>query len=167
MPTVHNVSVEVRDLRKSFHGEEVLKGINCKIDPGGIFVIMGPKAAAAKSVLLKHMIGLLRPDSGEILIQGQPVDSPDIRDKFRMAMVFQSGGAADSLLTVAQNVGLYLSEHRLAPPEEEPARVVAEKLAAVGLGGLEDRMPNELSGGMQKRVAIARAPGRRSATGFV
>jgi phospholipid/cholesterol/gamma-HCH transport system ATP-binding protein len=154
MPTFHNVSVEVRDLHKSFHGEEVLKGINCKIDPGGIFVIMGP-SGSGKSVLLKHIIGLLRPDSGEVLIQGQSIDAPDIRDNFRMAMVFQSAALLTSL-TVAENVGLYLTEHRLAPPEEI-ARVVAEKLAAVGLQGLEERMPSELSGGMQKRVAIARA----------
>jgi phospholipid/cholesterol/gamma-HCH transport system ATP-binding protein len=154
MPAIPNISVEVRDLRKSFHGEEVLKGINCKIDAGGIFVIMGP-SGSGKSVLLKHIIGLLRPDSGEILIQGQSIDSPHIRDNFRMAMVFQSAALLTSL-TVAQNVGIYLSEHRLAPAEEI-ARIVAEKLEAVGLQGLEDRMPNELSGGMQKRVAIARA----------
>jgi phospholipid/cholesterol/gamma-HCH transport system ATP-binding protein len=154
MPNVSNVSVEVRDLHKSFHGEEVLKGINCKIDPGGIFVIMGP-SGSGKSVLLKHMIGLLRPDSGEVLIQGQPIDSPDIRDNFRMAMVFQSAALLTSL-NVGQNVGLYLTEHRLASPEEI-SRIVAEKLAAVGLEGLEERMPSELSGGMQKRVAIARA----------
>jgi len=154
MPSIPNVSVEIRDLHKSFRGEEVLKGINCKIDPGGIFVIMGP-SGSGKSVLLKHIIGLLQPDRGEILIQGQSIDSPDIRDIFRMAMVFQSAALLTSL-TVAENVGLFLSEHRLAPPDQI-ARVVAEKLAAVGLEGLEDRMPNELSGGMQKRVAIARA----------
>jgi phospholipid/cholesterol/gamma-HCH transport system ATP-binding protein len=151
---VQNVAVEVRGLRKSFHGVEVLKGVNCTIGPGGIFVIMGP-SGSGKSVLLKHIIGLLKPDSGEILIQGRSIDSPDIRDKVRMAMVFQSAALLTSL-TVAENVGLYLSEHRLAPPDAI-ARVVAAKLEAVGLEGVEDRMPSELSGGMQKRVAIARA----------
>ncbi|MGD1084389.1 MAG: ATP-binding cassette domain-containing protein [Verrucomicrobiota bacterium] len=153
-PAPQNVLVEVRDLHKSFHGQEVLKGITFKIAPGGIFVIMGP-SGSGKSVLLKHIIGLMKPDSGQILIQGRSIDSPDLRDKFRMAMVFQSGALLTSL-TVAENVGLYLSEHQLAPPDQI-ARVVASKLAAVGLEGVEDRMPNELSGGMQKRVAIARA----------
>ena len=149
-----NVSVEVRDLRKSFQAEEVLKGINLQIAPGEIFVIMGP-SGSGKSVLLKHIIGLLKPESGEILIQGESISSPGIRDKYRMAMVFQSAALLTSL-TVAENVGIYLSEHRLYPPEEI-ARIVAAKLEVVGLQGEEDRMPNELSGGMQKRVAIARA----------
>jgi phospholipid/cholesterol/gamma-HCH transport system ATP-binding protein len=156
-PAAHptpNVSVEVRDLRKSFHGQEVLKGINLKIAPGEIFVIMGP-SGSGKSVLLKHIIGLQEPDSGDILIEGESIASPDIRDKYRMAMVFQSGALLTSL-SVGENVGIYLSEHRLYPPAQI-ARIVAGKLDAVGLKGLEDRMPNELSGGMQKRVAIARA----------
>ncbi len=149
-----NVSVEVRDLRKSFYGQAVLKGISLSIAPGEIFVIMGP-SGSGKSVLLKHIIGLLEPDSGEVLIQGQSVASPDIRDRFRMAMVFQSAALLTSL-TVGENVGIYLAEHRLQPPEEI-ARMVTATLEVVGLQGVEDRMPNELSGGMQKRVAIARA----------
>ncbi len=153
-PSIPNVCVEVRNLRKSFNGQEVLKGISLKIDPGGIFVIMGP-SGSGKSVLLKHIIGLAQPDSGEVLIQGESIQSPDIRDKFRMAMVFQSGALLGSL-TVGENVGLYLTEHQLEPPEVI-ARIVSEKLEAVGLAGEEDRLPTELSGGMQKRVAIARA----------
>ena len=149
-----NVTVEVCNLRKSFHGEEVLKGISLEISPGGIFVIMGP-SGSGKSVLLKHIIGLLKPDSGQIFIQGEPVDTPNLRDKYRMAMVFQSGALLSSL-TVGENVGLYLSEHQLKSPDEI-ARVVSRKLADVGLAGEEDRMPNDLSGGMQKRVGIARA----------
>jgi len=148
------VSVEVRDLRRSFHGQEVLKGINLKIAPGEIFAIMGP-SGSGKSVLLKHIIGLLQPDSGDVLIQGESIASPGIRDKYRMAMVFQSAALLTSL-NVAENVGIYLAEHRLLPPREI-ARVVTAQLEAVGLKGVEDRMPNELSGGMQKRVAIARA----------
>ena len=124
--------MEVRDLRKSFHGQAVLKGINLSIAPGEIFVIMGP-SGSGKSVLLKHIIGLLEPDSGEILIQGQSVASPDIRDQFRMAMVFQSAALLTSL-TVGENVGIYLAEHRLSPPEEI-ARIVAAKLEVVGLQG--------------------------------
>jgi phospholipid/cholesterol/gamma-HCH transport system ATP-binding protein len=149
-----NVSVEVRDLRKSFHGRQVLKGINLNIAPGEIFVIMGP-SGSGKSVLLKLIIGLQKPDSGEILIQGESIAGAGIRDKYHMAMVFQSAALLTSL-SVAENVGLCLSEHRLCPPQEI-ARIVAGKLEAVGLKGVEDQMPNELSGGMQKRVAIARA----------
>ncbi|MBI3417370.1 MAG: ATP-binding cassette domain-containing protein [Verrucomicrobia bacterium] len=149
-----SVSVQVRGLRKSFDGQPVLFGIDLDIQPGEIFVIMGP-SGSGKSVLLKHIIGLESPDEGTILIEGQPIDSPGVMDKFRMAMVFQSGALLNSL-TVGENVGLYLTEHRLKPPAEI-ARVVAEKLELVGLKGLEERNPSELSGGMKKRVAIARA----------
>src|ERR1039457_4143533 len=115
---------------------------------------MGPRGSG-KTVLLKHLIGLEEPDAGEILIEGQPIQSPEVMRKYRMAMVFQSGGLLNSL-TVGENVGLYLTEHRLKPMEEI-ARIVSEKLEVVGLKGAEEKMPSELSGGMKKRVAIARA----------
>ncbi len=115
---------------------------------------MGP-SGSGKSVLLKHIIGLLRPDAGEILIEGESIQNPAVRDNYRMAMVFQSAALLTSL-TVGENVGLYLTEHQLKPPAEIEA-IVARALEAVGLKGLEDRAPAELSGGMQKRVAIARA----------
>jgi phospholipid/cholesterol/gamma-HCH transport system ATP-binding protein len=105
--------------------------------------------------LLKHLIGLEPPDAGEILINGESIQTPEIAAKYRMAMVFQSGALLNSL-TVGENVGLYLTEHRLKPPEEI-ARIVAEKLEDVGLKGTEDKMPGDLSGGMKKRAAIARA----------
>jgi phospholipid/cholesterol/gamma-HCH transport system ATP-binding protein len=148
------VSLQVRGLRKSFDGQEVLKGLDFEVEPGEIFVIMGP-SGSGKSVLLKQLIGLEPPDAGEILINGESIQSPEIASKYRLAMVFQSGALLNSL-TVGENVGLYLSEHRLKPPEEI-ARIVAEMLEAVGLKGTEDKMPSELSGGMKKRVAIARA----------
>jgi phospholipid/cholesterol/gamma-HCH transport system ATP-binding protein len=148
------VSLQVRGLRKSFDGQEVLKGLDFEVEPGEIFIIMGP-SGSGKSVLLKHLIGLEPPDAGEILINGESIQSPEIASKYRLALVFQSG-ALFSSLTVGENVGLYLSEHRLKPPEEI-ARIVAEKLENVGLKGTEEKMPNELSGGMKKRVAIARA----------
>ncbi|MGP8218456.1 MAG: ATP-binding cassette domain-containing protein, partial [Limisphaerales bacterium] len=128
------VSLQVRGLRKSFDGQEVLKGLDFEVQPGEIFVIMGP-SGSGKSILLKHLIGLAQPDSGEILIQGESIASPDIRDKYRMAMVFQSAALLTSL-TVAENVGIYLSEHQLQPPEEI-ARTVAAKLEVVGLKGEE------------------------------
>ena len=148
------VSLQVRGLRKSFDGQVVLNGIDFEVQPGEIFVIMGP-SGSGKSVLLKHLIGLESPDAGEILINGESIQTPEIASKYRLALVFQSGALFNSL-TVGENVGLYLSEHRLKPPAEI-ARIVAEKLEDVGLKGTEDKIPGELSGGMKKRVAIARA----------
>jgi len=148
------VSLEIRGLRKSFDGNEVLKGIDFEVRPGETFVIMGP-SGSGKSVLLKHLIGLETPDAGEILINGESIGSEQIASKIRMAMVFQSGALLNSL-TAGENVGLYLTEHRLKPPEEI-AKIVSEKLADVGLAEVADKMPSELSGGMKKRVAIARA----------
>jgi phospholipid/cholesterol/gamma-HCH transport system ATP-binding protein len=151
---LENVSVEVRGLRKSFGRLEVLKGISFKVNPGEIFVIMGP-SGSGKSVLLRHIIGLEAPDAGEILIQDEPVGADGLRAKYRMAMVFQSAALLTSL-SVGENVGLYLTEHQLKDAREIN-KIVAEKLELVGLKGLENRSPGELSGGMQKRVAIARA----------
>jgi len=153
-PNQHGVSVQVRGLRKTFNGQEVLKGVDFNVNPGEIFVIMGP-SGSGKTVLLKHVIGLEPPDAGEILIEGQSIQAEDVAAKYRMAMVFQSGALLNSL-TVGENVGLYLSEHRLKTPEEIE-RIVADKLEVVGLKGTEEKMPSELSGGMKKRVAIARA----------
>ena len=148
------VSVQVRGLRKSFAGAPVLKGVDFEVKPGEVFVIMGP-SGSGKTVLLKHIIGLETPDAGEILINGESIQAPGVMDRYRLAMVFQSSALLNSL-TVGENVGLYLSEHRLKPPAEIK-RIVAEKLDLVGLKGLEERAPGELSGGMKKRVAIARA----------
>ena len=153
-PPQQGVRVTVRGLRRIFDGQPVLKGLNFEVDRGEIFVVMGP-SGSGKSVLLKHVIGLETPDEGEILIEGESIRKPGVMDKYRMAMVFQSGALLNSL-TVGENVGLYLAEHRLKPPEEI-ARIVAEKLEIVGLKGQEHRFPAELSGGMKKRVAIARA----------
>jgi phospholipid/cholesterol/gamma-HCH transport system ATP-binding protein len=150
----NGVTLQVRGLRKSFNRQEVLKGLDFDVKAGEIFVIMGP-SGSGKTVLLKHLIGLEPPDSGEILIEGQPIQSPEVMSRYRMAMVFQSGALLNSL-TVGENVGLYLSEHRLKTPEEI-SQIVAEKLEVVGLKGTEEKMPSELSGGMKKRVAIARA----------
>ncbi|MBP7825728.1 MAG: ATP-binding cassette domain-containing protein [Verrucomicrobia bacterium] len=152
--TSGGVRVQVRGLRKSYGNQEVLKGLDFEVEPGEIFVIMGP-SGSGKSVLLRHLIGLETPDAGEILIEGEPIGAPEVMARHRMAMVFQSGALLQSL-TVGENVGLYLTEHRLKPPEEI-ARVVAEKLEAVGLKDTAHKMPGDLSGGMKKRVAIARA----------
>jgi phospholipid/cholesterol/gamma-HCH transport system ATP-binding protein len=148
------VSLQVHGLRKSFDSQEVLKGVDFEVQPGEIFVIMGP-SGSGKSVLLKHLIGLEPPDSGEILINGESIEAAQAGEKYRLAMVFQSGALLNSL-TVGENVGLYLSEHHLKSPEEIE-KIVSEKLRDVGLADAADKTPAELSGGMKKRAAIARA----------
>src|SRR2546427_636110 len=153
-PPQNGVTLQVHGLRKSFDGREVLKGLDFEVQRGEVFVVMGP-SGSGKSVLLKHLIGLEKPDAGEILIEEQSIQAPGVRDQYRLAMVFQSGALLNSL-TVGENVGLYLSEHRLKTPAEI-RRIVSEKLEFLGLRGVEEKFPGELSGGMKKRVAIARA----------
>jgi phospholipid/cholesterol/gamma-HCH transport system ATP-binding protein len=148
------VAVEVRGLRKSFGTLDVLKGVDFRVEPGEIFVVMGP-SGSGKSVLLRNIIGLEPADEGEIFINGESIREPGVFDKHRVAMVFQSGALLNSM-TVGENVGLYLTEHQLKPTEEIN-RIVSDKLADVGLKDAETKMPSELSGGMKKRVAIARA----------
>jgi phospholipid/cholesterol/gamma-HCH transport system ATP-binding protein len=149
-----SVSVRVQGLRKSYAGAPVLKGIDFEVRRGEIFVIMGP-SGSGKSVLLKHIIGLEPPDEGDIFIEGESVRAEGVMSKYRMALVFQSGALLNSL-NVIENVGLYLSEHRLKKPDEI-ARIATEKLEFLGLKNVAHRNPGELSGGMRKRVAIARA----------
>jgi phospholipid/cholesterol/gamma-HCH transport system ATP-binding protein len=148
------VRVAARNVRKTFDQRPVLDGISLTVESGEVFVMMGA-SGSGKSVFLRHLIGLEHPDEGDIEINGHPVLSSEAAQKFRLAMVFQSGALLNSL-TVGENVGLYLSEHRLCSASEIQ-RIVAEKLELVGLQGLESRNVSELSGGMKKRVAIARA----------
>lgn len=150
--------IEITDLYKSFNGNSVLRGVNLKIETGETMVIIG-RSGGGKSILLKHIIGILKPDSGKILIDGANVF--DISDNeinhFRMqiGMLFQGAALFDSL-TVRENVGFSLYEHtHLAGDEIE--RRVKDKLRMVGLSGIENLMPSELSGGMKKRVGLARA----------
>ena len=149
-----SVDVQIRGLRKSYAGTLVLKGIEIEVQAGETFVIMGP-SGSGKSVLLKQIIGLEEPDEGDIFIEGESIHAEGVMDKYRLAMVFQSGALLNSL-TVLENVGLYLAEHRLKPPDEI-ARIAVEKLEFLGLKNVGHRFPAELSGGMKKRVAIARA----------
>jgi phospholipid/cholesterol/gamma-HCH transport system ATP-binding protein len=151
--SIPGVRVEVERLNKSFGRHHVLRDLDLTVEPGETFVIFGP-SGCGKSVLLKHIIGLLEPDAGRILVGGEALDAEGPR-RFRMAMVFQSSALFNSL-SVGDNVGLWLKEHRVADAETI-ARVVASQLERVGLTGLEAAMPSELSGGMKKRVSIARA----------
>ncbi len=148
------VRVEVQRLNKFFGTHHVLRDLDLAVEPGETFVIFGP-SGCGKSVLLKHITGLLMPDSGRILVDGEDLRAEGHHRRFRMAMVFQSSALFNSL-SVGENVGLWMKEHRICD-RREIARVVAEKLALVGLAGMEQAMPAELSGGMKKRVSIARA----------
>jgi phospholipid/cholesterol/gamma-HCH transport system ATP-binding protein len=150
--------IEVRDVWKSFGGNQVLKGVNLTVWPGTTSVILGG-SGSGKTVLMKHIMGLFKPDRGEVIVDGENITGMDRRElsrfRTRMGMVFQSSALFDSL-TVFENVAFPLREHtKLA--EEEIAAAVKEKLAVVELYGVEQKFPAELSGGMRKRVALARA----------
>ena len=146
---LQGVRLEVHGLRKSYDGREVLKGVDFEVEPGDIFVIMGP-SGSGKSVLLKQISGLEAPDAGAVLIEGEPVQSPEFMTRYRIALVFQAGALFDSL-TVAANVGFYLAQHNMGTPDEI-ARIVSKYLELVGLQGTEDKMPGDRAAG--HRVAF-------------
>jgi len=151
------VGIKIVSLNKSFNGNHVLKDINLEIEPGETFSIIGP-SGTGKSVLLKHIVKLEKPDTGEILIDGKNIysDPKDvILPSYRYSMVFQSSALFNSL-SVGENVGLWLREKRVCR-EPRIRRIIREKLRLVGLAGKEALMTSELSGGMRKRVAIARS----------
>lgn len=153
----HGVSLVIDGLNKSFGEHHVLKNINLTVEPGETFSIIGP-SGTGKSVLLKHIVKLVNPDSGRILINGHDVnedDSEAVQRNFRYSMVFQTSALFNSL-TVGENVGLWLREKRVCS-ETRIRRIIREKLSLVGLEGKEGLNTSELSGGMKKRVAIARS----------
>lgn len=150
--------IKIEDLHKSFRDKKVLEGVNLEIQKGETIVIIG-RSGCGKSVLLKHIIGLLRPDKGKIFIDGEDITTYTNEKLYklrqRFGMLFQASALFDSL-TVEENVGLGLREHRLMP-EDQIGGKVQEKLRLVGLSGVENLMPSALSGGMRKRVGLARA----------
>ena len=150
--------IEVRDLWKSFGGNQVLKGVSLEVMPGTTTVILGG-SGSGKTVLMKHIMGLFKPDHGQVIVDGEDVTRMDRRElsrfRTRMGMVFQSSALFDSL-TVFENVAFALREHTKLS-EQEIGDLVKEKLAVVELYGVEEKFPAELSGGMRKRVALARA----------
>ncbi len=149
------VSVIVSNICKSFGSNQVLKNLSLEVRPSETLVILG-KSGSGKSVLLKHIVGLLQPDSGNIYINGDNITEIAGRKKHSIAMVFQSSALLNSL-TVEENVALYLKEHSIITDENDIATLVSSCLSIVGLQGKENVMPSELSGGMKKRVAVARA----------
>jgi phospholipid/cholesterol/gamma-HCH transport system ATP-binding protein len=150
--------IEVRDLKKSFGTQKVLDGVSLRIETGESVVIIG-RSGGGKSVLLKHIIGLVQPDSGEVLIDGENIEPMNERELLRVrskfGMLFQGAALFDSM-TVAENVGFAFRRNRQMT-EAEIQRKVAEALEVVDLPGTENKRPSELSGGMRKRVGLARA----------
>jgi phospholipid/cholesterol/gamma-HCH transport system ATP-binding protein len=155
-------SISVRDLRRRFGRQQVLNGVDLECPRGQITTIVGP-SGCGKTVLLKHLNLLLRPDAGTILIDGIEVTAlrsraqNQVREKF--GMLFQAGALFDSM-SVFDNVAFPLLELTRSSRDEIAARV-EETLKAVGLLGMENKFPSEMSGGMQKRAALARALIRR------
>jgi phospholipid/cholesterol/gamma-HCH transport system ATP-binding protein len=150
--------IELKEISKSFNDHKVLRNFNLKVEKGSTVVVIG-RSGCGKSVMLKHIIGVLRPDSGKVFVDGQDIWELNTNDlnvlKKRINMVFQGGALFDSL-TVGENVGFELIEHSSITDMELFERV-EEALSMVGLSGIGNLMPSELSGGMRKRVALARA----------
>jgi len=150
--------IELRHVSKRFGPVEVLRDVSLQLPCGRTTVVIG-ESGTGKSVLLKHMIGLLRPDHGEVWFQGQRVDQLSEKDwtpvRAHFGFLFQMGALFDSL-TAGENVAFPLREHT-DKSEAEIRKIVSEKLALVGLDGIQDKWPAELSGGQRKRVALARA----------
>jgi len=150
--------IEVRDLKKSFGSNTILDGVSFRIEKGESVVIIG-RSGGGKSVLLKHLIGLLQPDAGQVLVDGEDIVPMNERELLRVrrkfGMLFQGAALFDSM-TVAENVGFAFRQDRSLPESEVRAKV-ANVLEMVDLPGTEEKKPSELSGGMRKRVGLARA----------
>ena len=150
--------IKIKNICKEFNGKPALKNINMEIKDGETLAIIGG-SGSGKSTLLRLMIGLIRPTSGELWIGDQEIshlsDSELDKVRLRMGMVFQYSALFDSM-TVGDNVAFGLREHTKLS-EKEISKIVAEKLELVGLPGMENYMPGELSGGMKKRVSLPRA----------
>ena len=148
------VGVKLENLCKNFGDFVVLRDVSFEVQPGEIFVLMGP-SGSGKSVLLKHIVGLEQPTSGRVLVDHRDASDPATREQVRMALVFQAGALFNSL-SVYDNLALYLREHRLAG-EAAIREKVMRALQILSLENAAAKSPSDLSGGMKKRVAIARA----------
>lgn len=152
------MEIDIVALEKSFKGVKILDGINLRLPAGMITVIIGP-SGTGKSVLLKQVLGLIKPDAGQILIGGTDIITMnvfalnEVRKNF--GVCFQDAALFDSM-TVGQNIGFPFKIHTKLPKEEIGERV-ADLLKEVGLSGIENKMPSQISGGMRKRVGLARA----------
>ena len=151
--------IEINNLYKSFGSNKVLQGVNLTIEKGETLVIIG-RSGCGKSVLIKHIVGLLQPDSGFVKVEGKIVNDLNLKDLYELrkqfGFLFQGSALFDSM-TVEENVGLPLVESKIAYSKSEIRKTIEEKLSLVGLSGNLNLKPSELSGGMKKRVALARA----------
>ena len=151
--------ISVRNITKSFGGKKVLDGLSLEIPRGETVAVMG-RSGSGKSVLLKIITGLLAPDSGEIWFDGTEISHLRTKEvnviRRKIGMLFQSAALFDSM-TVAENVAFMLSQHKRDMPQREVDEIVDEKLSLVDLSGVQELRPAELSGGMRKRVGLARA----------
>lgn len=158
MEETEDIMIDVRELYKRFDGLQVLSGLSLQVRRGETLVIIG-RSGVGKSVLLKHIIGLVQPDSGDLLVDGQNVFDMNRLElnklRLNIGMLFQGAALFDSL-SVGENVGFSLYEHT-DMAREKVKEIVKEKLSLVGLHGIEKQKPAELSGGMKKRVGLARA----------
>ena len=152
------IFLEMRGIKKSFGNQVVLRGVDLDVRRGEVLVLLGG-SGGGKSVLMKHMVGLLQPDEGTVTLEGKVISDLSERDlswaRKKISMMFQSGALFDSM-TVAENVAFPMQEAGLLD-RDELSRRVSEALKIVHLEGQEDKMPAALSGGMRKRVALARA----------
>jgi len=150
--------IEARQLKKSFGPQRVLNGVDLRVEKSESVVIIG-RSGGGKSILLKHLIGLLKPDEGDVIIGGESIAGMNERQLLKVrrkfGMLFQGAALFDSL-TVAENVGFVLQRERKLT-EPEIAKTVDQALDMVDLGGTQNKKPAELSGGMRKRVGLARA----------
>ncbi len=150
--------IRIEGLRKSFGDLKVLRGVNLSVSKGESMVVIGG-SGTGKSVLIKHIIGLLRPDEGKVVVKGAVISESDRSDlnelRRSMGMLFQQAALFDSM-TVGDNVAFELRQHT-SMGEEEVSDRVEEMLTMVGLSGLQDKWPADLSGGMKKRAGLARA----------
>jgi phospholipid/cholesterol/gamma-HCH transport system ATP-binding protein len=150
--------IQVRDLVARYGDQTILEGVTFDIYEGEIFVILGG-SGCGKSTLLKHMVGLLRPHSGQVVIDGDDIsrcDTETFHSVLRKIGVLYQAGALFGSMTVAENIALAIEEYTQLPPESVSA-MVRMKLSLVHLTGYEDHLPSEISGGMKKRAALARA----------
>ncbi|KER10199.1 MAG: ABC transporter [[Candidatus Thermochlorobacteriaceae] bacterium GBChlB] len=150
--------ITISNLKKSFREKRVLQGVSLDIRTGETMVVIG-RSGCGKSVLLKHIVGLLVPDEGEVAVDGQIISRLSEKDlyalRLKFGLLFQGAALFDSM-SVGENVGIALRENRQMS-EKDIAKTVAEKLEMVGLPNIERLKPSELSGGMRKRVGLARA----------
>jgi phospholipid/cholesterol/gamma-HCH transport system ATP-binding protein len=151
--------IEIKNLYKSFGSNKVLQGVNLDIDTGETLVIIG-RSGCGKSVLIKHIVGLLYPDEGHVKVEGKIVDEMSMKELYELrtkfGFLFQGSALFDSM-TVEENISLPLEESKKKFSNSEIEKKVAEKLEMVGMSGVQKLKPAELSGGMRKRVGLARA----------